>query len=226
METQAQVTQAQANNTTTIRITSKALKHPETGKTLRANFEPVDVTATLPTFATGNEKLDKVLTAIYADAVKAEAQKMERAAWIAGEQPFNPANPAEVKAYFQKLINSVDVETLYNTYFGERTRNGGFTVKQWKQWITNTFIKALNLYYSSQGKPVLDGPKLLATIALLGQGRNMAEHNRAAFVSRFSDMLESDNADVLELLTTDESQAAFNWLTQADKVADIGELEI
>jgi hypothetical protein len=218
METQA--------NTTTIRITSKALKHPETGKILRANFEPVDVTATLPTFQTGNEKLDKVLTAIYSDAVKGQAQAMERSAWIAGEAPFNPANPAEVKAYFQKLINSVDVDTLYDAYCGERTRNAGFTAKQWKQWIAGTFIKALNLYYSSQGKPVLDGPKLAATVTLLGQGRNMAEHNKAAFVSRFSDMLESDNAEVLELLTTDESRAAFDWITKDDKAADIGELEI
>lgn len=235
METQATETQAieaieatetQATAPYKLRITSKALKHPDTGKVLRANFEPVDVNITLPTFSLDDAKLAKIMAALYADAVKGQAQAMERAAWINGENPFNPAKSAEVRHYFQKLIDRVTVDTIHEALFGERSRNGGFTVARWRAWIAKTFVEALNCYYGSQGKPLLSGPKLAATIALLGQGRNMAAHNRAAFVARFTEMLECDNARVLELLTTEESQAAFEWVTFEEKAPDAGELEI
>jgi hypothetical protein len=209
-----------------LRITSKALKHPDTGKVLRANFEPVDVNITLPSFTLDDAKLAKVMAALYADAVKGQAQAMERAAWINGENPFNPAKSAEVRHYFQKLVDRVTVDTIHDALFGERTRNGGLTVARWRAWIAKTFVEALNCYYASQGKPLLSGPKLAATIALLGQGRNMAAHNKSAFIARFTEMLESDNARILELLTSDESREAFEWITYEEKPVDDRELEI
>lgn len=224
--------QAQAPRTAnaTLRITSKALKHPDSGAQLRANFEPIDCYAPTPAnLTTGDSKLDKVLAALWLDAVKLEAQKAERAAWIAGQQPFNPSNPQQVTEYFQGLVNGVTVDSLYSTYCTERTRAtraASYTSKQWKEWISKVFVKALNLWYSGEGKPVLDGVKLAATVSLMGQGRNMAEHNKAAFITRFQSLLECDNAEVLELVTSDESSAAFDWLTQPTKASTAEELEI
>ena len=214
----------------TLRITSKALKHPDSGQLLRANFEPIDCYAAIPTdLATGNGKLDKVLAALWLDAVKLEAQKAERAAWIAGAAPFNPTDSAQVTEYFQGLVNGVTVDSLHTTYCTERTRaarQASYTSKIWKEWISKVFVKALNLWYASEGKSILDGAKLAATISLMGQGRNMAEHNKAAFIARFQSLLESDNAEVLELVTSDESSAAFDWLTQPTKASTAEELEI
>jgi hypothetical protein len=209
-----------------LRITSKALKHPDTGKVLRANFEPVEVDLTLPGFTTGAPRLDKILKALYADAVKGQAQAMERAAWINGENPFNPAKSAEVRHYFQKLVDRVTVDTIHDALFVERTRNAGFNSKQWKQWIAGVFMEALDYYYATLGKPILKGEKRTATIALLGQGRNMSEQNKEAFIARFNDMLGCDNTEVVEILTSDGSRAAFEWITRDDKATDAGELEI
>jgi hypothetical protein len=201
-----------------VRFTSKVAKHPVTGATLRDGFEAFTLRLRLP-LSLGNKIGDELV----ARQVKEMVQLADRARWIAGEKPYNPEASAEVQSYFREEFEKVTESQLASYLFDPITRGsgGGFGAKAWEQWLASQFLPALDAFYKERGEPGLDGRKRVATIALLKQGRNMAGHNKESFNARFASMLESNSEAVLEVVTSEESRKAMEWLIAEAKATEL-----
>lgn len=209
-----------------LRFTAKQLKHPESWALLREGFAPFDLAIELP-FTADNETIEgKIANQLLGEKVKELVQLKERASWIAGATPYNPSNGAEVMQWWLSELGKVTTLEIGHALFSPVSRATPFGAKRWENWLKEVFLAALDAYYSSQGQEVLSKTKRSATLALMKQGRNMAAHNKAAFGKRFLAMLESPDSRVMELVATDESQAAFNWLTSEKEEASSASLEI
>lgn len=214
------------NATIAVRITSKGLKHPETGAQLRPQYPAFSVqvapVATLDTAA----PLGQVLSQLLADKVKELAQLRERAEWIAGRKPFDPAQPEQVQAWWQSALGAVTLDAIHSSLFAPTTRTTSFGATRWKTWLKGQFLPALDAYYIAEGKGAMSAAKLSATLAIMGAGRDMASHNKDAFASRFLAMLDCPHEKVLEVVASDESQEAFAWVTANKPEASTEELEL
>lgn len=211
-----------------VRITSKALSHPDSKQLLRTGFAPVDLTWSCPALAL-EPQLAALAGALLANAAKQSVQATERGAWVGGATPFNPAMPGEVTDYLQSLLNKVGIEALHLEHCTTATRAASatrFGAKAWKLWLADSFIPALQAYYLDAGKEELSAHKVAASIAIMGQGRAMSDAQLASFVTRFTAMCDSPNSVVQEALLGATGQSAFNWLTAATVEATATELEI
>ena len=209
-----------------LRFTAKMLKHPETGATLREGFEAFSLAIELP-FSAGDDSLEgKIANHLLGEKVKELVQLEERASWIRGEIPYDPKDKAATMQWWLAKVQAITTETIGHALFTPTTRAGAFGAKRWEQWLKAVFLPTLDSYYSSMGQEVMSKAKSAATLALMKQGRDMAEHNKKAFATRFTSLLESEDERVLEAITSVESQAAFDWVT-SDKVGAMPEaLEI